>query len=139
MSHLSGLESEDIRTFSYWFGSSEEFNNGFITETTINLDDEYFKFLDKSSLPSKEVPALTTIKKEMSLYESWPKRKPERLEKLYKALLTIKPTSVEPERAFSIMGYFLTRLRNRMSDETLDAMVFLRQYYKNLDNKNNKN
>ena len=33
----------------------------------------------------------------------------------------------------SVMGYFCTKLRNRMSDNVLDALVFLRQYYKNLD------
>ena len=65
--------------------------------------------------------------------------KPQRLELLDKALRTIKPTSVEPERAFSIMGYFCTKLRNRMSDETLDAMVFLRQHYKDLDFKQKNN
>ena len=125
-----------------FFSSSEEDLDDvtFRYETSINLDDEYSKFLDKSNMPSKEVSTLTSIKKEMNFYESCSnKNKPEKLEILDKALLTIKPTSVEPERAFSIMGYFLTRLRNRMSDETLDAMVFLRQYYKNLDNKNNKN
>ena len=120
------------------FSSSEELNIGFVTETTINLDDEYTKFLDKSSMPSKEVPALTSIKKEMQYYESYPKSKPQRLELLDKAFRTIKPTSVEPERAFSIMGYFCTKLRNRMSDETLDAMVFLRQHYKDLDFKPKK-
>ena len=76
----------------------------------------------------------------MNFYESYPKSKPDRLDKMNKTLLTIKPTSVEPERAFSIMGYFHTKLRNRLSDEALDAMVFLRQHYKNLNFKdvNNK-
>ena len=40
-------------------------------------------------------------------------------------------SSTEPERAFSIMGYFCTKIRNRLSDEALDAMVFMRQYLKN--------
>ena len=33
----------------------------------------------------------------------------------------------------SVMGYFCTKLRSRMSDNVLDALVFLRQYYKMLD------
>ena len=89
-------------------------------------------------MPAIEIPALTSIKKEMNFYESYPKSKPERLDKMNKALLTIKPTSVEPEHAFSIMGYFHTKLRNRLSDKVLDALVFLRQYYKDLRAKNDK-
>ena len=44
--------------------------------------------------------------------------------------MTIRPTSVEAERAFSAMGLFATRLRTRLSDVCLDALVFMRQYYK---------
>ena len=51
------------------------------------------------------------------------------LELLFKALKTIKPTSVESERAFSAMGFFATKIRNRMSDKTLDALITMRQYY----------
>ena len=56
-------------------------------------------------------------------------RKPENLENVYKALLTIKPTSVESERAFSAMGLFCTKLRNRLNDDTLNSLVMMRQYY----------
>ena len=48
---------------------------------------------------------------------------------LFKALKTIKPTSVEAERAFSAMGFFVTKLRNRMGDETLDGLITMRKYY----------
>ena len=58
------------------------------------------------------------------------KKRPENLEKLYAALKTIKPTSVEAERAFSALGYFANKIRNRLNDDTLDALMFLRQYYK---------
>ena len=64
----------------------------------------------------------------MKCYEANGK-KTENLEKLYKALLTIKPTSVESERAFSAMGLFCTKLRNRLNDDTLDSLVMMRQYY----------
>ena len=47
------------------------------------------------------------------------------------ALLTMKPTSVEPERAFSAMGLFITKLRNRLNDDNIDSLIFMRQYYKN--------
>ena len=46
------------------------------------------------------------------------------------ALKTIKPTSVEAERAFSPMDFFVTKIRSRMSDKTLDALITMRQHYK---------
>ena len=66
----------------------------------------------------------------MQLYKFNPLERPKNLELLYKALKTIKPTSVEAERAFSAMGFFATKLRNRMGDKTLDAMITMRQFYK---------
>ena len=70
------------------------------------------------------------VEKEMHLYKIYPKERPRYLQLLYKALKTIKPTSVEAERAFSAMGFFVTKLRNRMSDKTLDALITMRQRYK---------
>jgi len=58
------------------------------------------------------------VKKEMSLFEATKKRL-NNLEKLFHALITIKPKSVEPERAFSAMGLFVTKLRNRLNDESV--------------------
>ena len=36
------------------------------------------------------------------------------------------PTSVESERTFSMCRQFLTYLRTRMDDDTLDTLVFLK-------------
>ena len=69
------------------------------------------------------------VEKEMQLYKINPNERPKHLELLFKALKTIKPTSVEPERAFSAMGFFVTKITNRMSDKTLDALITMRQYY----------
>ena len=52
------------------------------------------------------------------------------LEKVYKALLTVKPTSVEAERAFSTSGSFVTKIRSRMSDACLSALVSLKCCFK---------
>ena len=51
---------------------------------------------------------------------------PSKLRALDRALRTIQPTSVEPERVFSSAGLFLTKLRTRTSDGTLDRMVFMK-------------
>ena len=39
---------------------------------------------------------------------------------------TIQPTSVESERVFSAAGLFLTKLRSRMSDITIDMLLFMK-------------
>ena len=48
------------------------------------------------------------IKKEIQLFQSTKKR-PENLDKLYRCLTTIRPTSVEAEKAFSVMTLFANK------------------------------
>ena len=91
---------------------------------------------ERFAQPARRIQAATStdfysklIEKEMQLYKINPNERPKHLELLFKALKTIKPTSVESERAFSAMGFFATKIRNRMSDKTLDALITMRQYY----------
>ena len=95
-----------------------------------SLADEFAKF-DDNSFESVEFNEIVSIRREMACFEANSKTRPQRFQILLNALLTIKPTSTEPERAFSIMGYFCTKLRNRMGDDVLDALSFMRQYLKN--------
>lgn len=71
---------------------------------------------------------LNAIKAEMALHESTGSRG-RCLETVYSYLLTIPPTSVEAERAFSAAGVFNTQLRSRLSDDSIDTLCFLRAYY----------
>ena len=101
----------------------------------LTLSEEFVSFLESENheyeaISAQEENRSQSVKKEMSLFEATKKR-PENFEKLYHALLTIKTTLVETERAFSPMGLFVTKLRNRLNDESLDALIFMRQYYKN--------
>lgn len=70
---------------------------------------------------------MTTIKKELSLFDNG-RARGHHLELVYKYLLSIPPTSVEAERAFSAAGYIGNKLRSRLRDDTLDALLFLRLY-----------
>jgi len=79
---------------------------------------------DHKTIPAQEEILSHIVKKEMSLFEAAIKRL-NNLEKLLQALTTINPKSVEPERAFSATGLFVTKLRNRLNDETV-----LYRYYK---------
>ena len=53
------------------------------------------------------------------------------LEQAYKYLLSIPPTSIEAERAFSAAGYIGNKIRSRLGDDTLDALLFLRVHFQN--------
>ena len=75
---------------------------------------------------------LRMVKNEMTLYEATKgQTRPVHLEQLYRALKSIKPSSIDPERGFSAMGYFCTKIRSRMGDDVLDAIIFMQEYYKN--------
>ena len=71
---------------------------------------------------------MSIIKKEMHLFENggnWGHN----LELVYQYLLSIPPTSIEPERAFSAAGYLGSKIRSRLNDQTLNALLFLRAYF----------
>ncbi|XP_073834402.1 uncharacterized protein [Musca autumnalis] len=81
------------------------------------------------STPRKSKPCHKSFfRKELALYEV-SKSRTKRLDYLYDALLSIKPTSVECERTFSIAGNFCTKKRNRMSSDLLNALVVLKSYF----------
>ena len=76
------------------------------------------------------------IKYEMITFEQSGKRS-ENLENLYQAMCAIPPTSVESERAFSAVGLFVTKLRSRLGDNTIDALLTLRTHFKQEQKKQN--
>lgn len=80
-------------------------------------------------LASPILESTPQLEKELKMMEGNGKRTPN-LEKLYKALITIKPTSVDCERTFSIAGNFCTKIRSKLMPETLSNLVFLKYYFK---------
>jgi len=51
------------------------------------------------------------------------------LQWVYDYLLSVPPTSVESERAFSAAGVVCSKLRTRLGDETLDNLCMLRTFF----------
>ena len=47
------------------------------------------------------------------------------------SVATIQPTSVNPERAFSIAGFFCSKIRSRMGSDLLGALVLLKYNFIN--------
>ena len=76
-------------------------------KTQMTLAQELYAFVadDKNEEEQYNNVSSQVVQKEMMLYEIT-KTRPNNLEKLYAALKTIKPTSVEAERAFSVRGNF---------------------------------
>ena len=96
----------------------------------MTVSEEFVSFLESENheceaISAQEESRSQIVKKETSPFKATKKR-PENLEKLYHALLTIKPTSVEPERTFFSHGTICHEI-----DESLDGLIFMRQYYKN--------
>lgn len=70
------------------------------------------------------------LKKEITAFESEGVRG-EYLSAFHDYLLTIKPTSVEAERAFSAAGYICSSIRSRLADDTINTICFLRSFFQN--------
>jgi len=49
--------------------------------------------------------------------------------------LSIPPTSVEAERAFSAVGLFANEIRPQLSDQSVNGLSFLRSHYKKMNKK----
>ena len=97
------------------------------------MDEKFAAFLKtKENFMSDSEPSIDhlekIVKREMVLFKAR-KSLPKNLRNLKKRLHSIKPTSVESERAFSAMNAFATKIRSPLNDDTMDAMIFLRHYY----------
>ena len=77
---------------------------------------------------SKSDKQFKSLSSEMSAYDGNGK-KSENLEKVHNGLLTIKPTSVASERAFSISGSIVTKRRARLSNDIVDDLCFSKDYF----------
>jgi len=48
--------------------------------------------------------------------------------------MSVPPTSIESERAFSAAAYMRNKLRSKLGDGTADALLLLRSYFQNKKN-----
>ena len=97
-----------------------------ITESNY-LAKELTDFLEKKEAQVHN--QIHTFTKEVNLFCAGRLQKTQTFNELHQALLTIPPTSVEAERVSSASGLFLTKLRSKLSDHTIDLLVFLKFYF----------
>ena len=75
------------------------------------------------------------VGKEFAVYEAT-QSLTENLKFLLAAIKTIQPTSVESERAFFASASLVTKIRNRLADNTIDALCFFRINFNHIYAKN---
>lgn len=68
------------------------------------------------------------IRSDIKVFEGIGKRSA-RLDLIYNSLKTIKPTSTDSERCFSVSGDFCTKKRTRLTDLSLNSLVILKYYF----------
>ncbi|GFS72472.1 uncharacterized protein TNCV_2116191 [Trichonephila clavipes] len=119
-------EEESISNSSH----SEEESMEILKEKPLTLDEKLEKAIycktkvSQKYCPTKKSTSFNKImKQEMQLFDSTENPSPNII-KLCDALKTIPPTSVEAERAFSAAGLFITKLRTRLSDKSIDCLCF---------------
>lgn len=106
-------------------------NNSTLLDLTLHQKlDSVIANVTKVENPEDILYDVNNISKEMNIFEVTGKRT-DNLEKLYNALMTIPPTSVESERAFSAAGLFITKIRSSLSDSAIDNLCFLKNFCKN--------
>ena len=77
---------------------------------------------------SKVDDQFKSIKAEMAAFEATGDKFPN-LQNVHKGLLTIKPSSVSSERAFSISGTFVSKRRAKLSNDRVDDLCFSKDFY----------
>lgn len=78
----------------------------------------------------KSDPPITPFVKDLNIFEKT-KVMSDKLKNLNNALLTVKPTSVANERVFSSSGIFVSSQRTRLSDKSVNALIFSKYYFLN--------
>jgi len=78
-----------------------------------------------------EYSMVSVIRQEASLFEEGGGERWRILQLVYDYLLSVTPTSVKSERAFSAAEVVCLKLRTHLGDETLDSLCMLRTYFQN--------
>ena len=82
---------------------------------------------EEISNPKTSSGLLNIVRKEMAYFKEQNIKK--NIYKLQKYILTVRPTSVKSEWAFSAAGLIGTRYKSSLNDETLNVMCFLKAYF----------
>lgn len=86
----------------------------------LTMEAELNMILKGAMKEPEEKQNFNKLKQEFDIFKNTGKRT-ENLQRLYNAICTIKPTSTDSERAFSMSAYFCTKIRSWLSDDSLHS------------------
>lgn len=89
-----------------------------------------------SFTPAVDTSEIRNVGKDMMFFEARGQMSA-KFAKLFKALKTIRPTSTENERSFSTCENFVSKKRNRLSDDSVNALCTLKNFFLKLDSVKN--
>ncbi len=110
--------------------SDSECQNEELSQSLVEKLDSAIKKQVTSCQHSTTSTSARSLSKEFDMF-NLTGEKTANLHNLLEWLESVPPTSVESERAFSAAGLFVTRLRTRLSDRSVNCLCFLRSFYKN--------
>ena len=133
-SHCDSTEAE-VNDYS----NTQEIGNNNEVESNLSQSESLRKQLEDSIklltslvIHQKQDVGFPSLNKEMAIFEA-NGNKSKYLNLVDRVLRTIPPTSVEAERAFSAAGFFVTELRARLSEKSIDSLMVLKYYFKSID------
>lgn len=107
-----------------------EQEKGNCASTQLSMTEELeLAIKNATTQPFKQSPqSVNLFEKECNIFE-YSGERTNNLENLFKALLTISPTSTNAERVFSIAGNICNKTRTRLGDDAIGALVFLKHFF----------
>jgi hypothetical protein len=99
-----------------------------VNQKILTMEEELDLVLKQAEDLLKKSDNFSKLKQEYLLFIN-PGKRTYNLENLFKAVSTVKPTSTSKERTFSVCTNLCTKIRSRLADKSLLALVFLKYYY----------
>jgi hypothetical protein len=115
-------------TFSTPIGSETNIPDEILNAKDVDSELDAFIASKNAKAVISEPPLERLVSKELEAFKLGGKPG-ELLNRVTGWLLSVPPSSVENERAFSVAGSFCTKIRNRLGDETLTKLTILKCFF----------
>lgn len=137
MASVSNMNQLAVKMMERLFYTQEESQTEFEEQENHNFSEQksiaeqLADAIKSASKPTKTVPTKRVdFKNEMKIYAKTKTRTPI-LDRFLEGLKTIQATSVAAERRFSETNILISKIRNRLGDENINAIAFLKCYFRN--------
>lgn len=125
-----------IKTAQVQEKSTRDDNSSDQEPSTLTLEQELesaiHEYAETSTSAIEPVEISKVMQKEITLFELNGQLS-NNLKQLLENLKTIKPTSTDSERVFSVSAAICNKTRSRLSDKSINVLCFLKYYFKRID------